>query len=95
MQYSLSDNLTPAQFEELRLSGDINPNATYEDYLELHQERAARKREAEETARRDGYELSAPELELTLEDEAILDRAWAEVAAEKAVHERERLPRVA
>ena len=93
MRYSLSDNLTPAQFEELRLSGDINPHATYKDYLELRQERAVIKREAEEAARRDGYELGAPELELTAEDEAILDRAWAEVAAEKAA--RERLPRVA
>lgn len=95
MQYSLSDNLTPAQFEILRLSGDINPNATYEDYLELRRERTAIKREAEEAARRDGYELGAPELELSAEDEETLDRVWAEVAAEKAARERERLPRVA
>jgi hypothetical protein len=95
MRYSLSDNLTPAQFEELRLSGDINPQATYEDYLALRQERAAIKREAEEAARRDGYELGAPELELTEEDEALLDRAWAQVAAERRAQERERLPRVA
>lgn len=95
MQYGLSDNLTPAQFEELRLSGDINPNATYQDYLELHQERVARKCEAE-AARRDGYELGAPELEISPEDEEILDRVWEQIRAEKAAaRERERLPRVA
>jgi hypothetical protein len=96
MNYSLSDNLTPAQFEELRASGEINPRATYEDYLALRRERAERRREAEEAARRDGYELGAPELELTPEDEAILERVWAELAAEKAAaRERERLSRVA
>ncbi len=96
MRYSLSDNLTPAQFEELRLSGDINPQATYEDYLELRQERTAIKRAAEEAARRDGYELGAPELDLSPEDEEILDRVWDQIRAEKAAaRERERLPRVA
>jgi len=44
-------------------------------------------REAEEKARREGYELGAPQLELTPEDEAALDRAWACVAAEKAAAE--------
>lgn len=92
MRY-LSDDLTPVQFEELRLSGEINPSATFEDYLQLRRERTQIKREAEEAARRDGYELGAPELELTPEDEAILDRAWAKVAAEKAY--RESLSRVA
>lgn len=33
--YGLNQKLTPAQFEELRTSGDINPNFTWEDYLEL------------------------------------------------------------
>ena len=93
MRYGLSTDLTPVQFEELLLSGDINPSATFEDYLQLRRERAQIKREAEEAARRNGYELGAPEPELALEDEAILDRAWAKVAAEKAY--RERLSRVA
>lgn len=96
LQYSLSDNLTPAQFEELQLSGDINPNATYQDYLELHQERVARKCEAEEAARRNGYELGAPELDLSPEDEEILDRVCERICVEKAAaRERGRLPRVA
>jgi hypothetical protein len=83
----LNDNLTPAQFEELRLSGEIDPNATYEDYLELRREREEIRREAEEAARRDGFELGAPELDLSPEDEAILDRVWANLAAEKAAAE--------
>jgi len=92
MNYSLSDDLTREQFEELRLSGEINPNATFDDYLSLRREREEIRREAEETARRDGFELGAPELELTPEDEAILDRAWAAVAAEKIVGEQEPMP---
>jgi hypothetical protein len=89
MKYSLSDDLTPEQFEELRLSGEINPNATYEDYLLLRQEREEIRRKAEEAARRDGFELGAPELDLTPDDEAILDRVWASVAAERRVDELE------
>jgi hypothetical protein len=89
MNYSLSDDLTPEQFDELRLTGEINPNATFEDYLALRRERETIRREAEEAARRDGFELGAPELELTPEDEAILDRAWAAVAASKRASEQE------
>jgi hypothetical protein len=47
MNYSLNDDLTPEQFEELRQSGSINSQATYADYLELRRERAERRREAE------------------------------------------------
>ena len=57
MRYSLSDDLTPFQFEELRLSGEINPAATYDDYLQLRLEQKERRCEAEEAARRDGFEL--------------------------------------
>lgn len=81
MRYSLSDDLTPDQFEELRLSGEVNPAATYDDYLQLRLEQKQRRREAEEAARRDGFELGAPELDLSPEDEAILDRVWARLAA--------------
>lgn len=42
------------------------------------------KREAEEKAAREGYELGAPLLDLTPEAEAILDRVWARRAAEAA-----------
>jgi hypothetical protein len=38
--HSLNDKLTPAQFEELRRSGRINPQATYQDFLALQAERA-------------------------------------------------------
>ena len=84
MRYSLSDDLTPFQFEELRLSGEINPAATYDDYLQLRLEQKERRCEAEEAARRDGFELGAPELDLSPEDEAILDRVWARLAAKEA-----------
>jgi len=39
--YSLNDKLTPTQFEVLRKSDMINPQATYQDYLALQAERAA------------------------------------------------------
>ena len=80
--YSLNDDLTPQQFEELRLSGEINPAATYQDYLELRRERGERRAEAQ----RLGWTAEAPP-ELTPEDEEILMRAWAKVAAERAAAE--------
>jgi hypothetical protein len=86
---------SPEEFAADQAAGLVNPRATYADYLAMIREQIEIKREAEEAARRDGYELGAPELELTEEDEAILDRAWAQVAAERRVQERERLPRVA
>ena len=82
--YSLNDDLTPQQFEELRLSGEINPAATYQDYLALRHEREERRAEAQ----RLGLTGDAPP-ELTPEDEEILMRAWAAVAAEKAAAEEE------
>ena len=75
--YSLNDDLTPEQFNQLRLSGNINPEATYQDYLELRCEREERKQQA----MRLGLTGDAPP-ELTAEDEAMLDRAWAAIAAE-------------
>jgi hypothetical protein len=75
------------EFEQKRAAGQFNTRATYEDYLAMIQERAELKRETEEAMRRDGYELGAPELELTAEDDAILDRAWAALAAQKAAEQ--------
>lgn len=87
--------LTAEEFLADQQAGWFNSRATYEDYLAMIREQVAIKREAQEAARRDGYELGAPELELTEEDEAILDRVWAKVAAERRAQEREQLPRVA
>jgi hypothetical protein len=78
MHRSLNDNLTPEQFEEMRQSGSINPDATWEDYLELLCERAAAAQEAAAT----GLTGDAPP-ELTAEDEAILLEVWAEARAER------------
>ena len=75
--------LTPAEFSAEQAAGWFNPSASYDDYLAMIRAQVQIKHEAEETARREGYELGAPELELTAEDEAILDRAWAKLAAER------------
>lgn len=75
------------EFEQKRAVGQFNRQATYEDYLAMIQERAELKRETEEATRRNSYELGAPELELTAEDEAMLDRAWAALAAQKAAEQ--------
>ena len=83
-RYTLNMNLTPEQFEELRLSGGINPAATYQDYLELRQERAEMRRQAEEEAARLGYELKGPEPpDWTEEDERIMREIRAEMARER------------
>lgn len=79
--------LTTEEFSADQQAGRLNPRATYEDYLAMIREQVDIKREAEEAARRDGYELGAPELDLSPEDEAILDRVWAKIAAEKAARE--------
>ena len=47
MPYSLNDNLTLAQFDEVRSSGSINPAATYADYLALRREREERTLDAQ------------------------------------------------
>lgn len=67
MLYSLNDNLTLAQFEELRLSGAINSGATYQDYLDLKLERDARAAEARQ-------------LGLTGDDPP--EMVWAEIEAQ-------------
>lgn len=72
MNYSLNDDLTREQFEELRQSGSINPAATYSDYLALKQERAASRREAIANGLR---VCDAPEL--TEEDETIFAQMQA------------------
>ncbi len=84
--------LTPEEFTEAQATGWFNPEASYDDYLAMIREQQEIKREAEEKARREGYELGAPQIELTPEDEAALSRAWAQVAAEKAAAEDLQLP---
>jgi len=70
------------EFEQKKAAGFFNSQFNYEDYLQMIREQEEVKREAEEKAQREGYELGAPQLELTPEDEAILDRVWAKRAAE-------------
>jgi hypothetical protein len=83
----LSYPFSRAEFEQEKAAGVFNPLFNYEDYKQMIREQEEIGREAEEKARREGYELGAPRLELTPEDEAALDRAWARVAAEKAAAE--------
>ncbi|MBS1810499.1 MAG: hypothetical protein JST84_20205 [Acidobacteria bacterium] len=56
---------SPEEFAADQAAGLVNLRATYEDYLAMIREQVAIKREAEEAARRDGYELGAPELDLS------------------------------
>ncbi len=72
-------------FERLRAEGLVNPDTTYEQYLEMRLEQAERAEEAQ----RLGLTGDEPP-ELTEEDEAILDRAWAEFAREKRAAREER-----
>jgi len=76
--FSLNDDLTPEQFEQLKASGSINLRATYADYLQLKREREETLREAA----RLGLTGDEPP-ELTEEDEAILDLVWAELRQER------------
>jgi len=57
------------------------------DYLAMIHAQCELRRDTEEKARREGYELGAPQIELTPADETILDRVWAKRATEKAVAE--------
>jgi hypothetical protein len=72
-------------FERVQAEGLVNTETTYEQYLEMRLEQAERAEEA----RRLGLTGDEPP-ELTEEDEAILDRAWAEFAREKQVTREER-----
>ena len=76
--------LTIAEFKAEQAAGGFNPDCGYDDYLAMIRSQAELRHEAEEAARRDGFELGAPELDLSEEDEAILDRVWAKLAAQKA-----------
>jgi len=76
--------MTPEDLSADQEAGLLNPDASYADYLAMIEEQVERKRLAEEAAQRDGFELGAPELDLSPEDEAILDRVWAKLAAENA-----------
>jgi len=79
--------LTPEEFSAEQAAGWFNPESSYDDYLAMIHAQWELRRDAEEKARREGYELGAPQIELTPEDEAILDRVWAKRAAEKPVVE--------
>lgn len=76
--------LAPEEFSAYLAAGWFNPEINYDDYLAMIREQEEIKREAEEKAQREGYELGAPQLDLTPEDEEILDRVWAKRAAEAA-----------
>ena len=71
-----------AEFAEYMRDGWFNPQATFADYLALLQERAEAKRRAQELGLKgcDGPELTA-------EDERILDRVWAQLAAQQRIKE--------
>lgn len=84
MQYSLNDDLTPMQFEELRSSGSINPVATYADYLALRQEREERALDAQ----RRGLTGDEPP-ELTAEVEMLLFQVWDSMQRDRASEERQ------
>jgi hypothetical protein len=84
--------MSEMEFAQAQRDGWFNPDSTYQDYLAMIADREEMKREAEEKARREGYELGAPQIELTPEDEAALDRAWAQVAAENAAAKDQQLP---
>ena len=76
--------LTAEEFSAEQTAGWFNSESNYDDYLAMIREQEEIKREAEEKAQREGYELGAPQLDLTPEDEEILDRVWAKRAAEAA-----------
>lgn len=76
--------LTSEEFYAEQAAGWFNPESSYDDYLAMIRAQWEIRHEAEEKARREGYELGAPQIELTPEDEAILDRVWAKLAAEEA-----------
>ena len=82
---------TRLEFEQIKANGLVNVQFNYDEYLEMVREQEEINREAEEKAAREGYELGAPQLDLTPEDEAILDRIWARRAAE-AMAETNALP---
>ena len=73
--------LNRGDFERKRAAGEFNPLSSYEDYQAMLQDREEIRREAEEAARREGFALGAPELDLSPEDEAILDGVWAQLDA--------------
>jgi len=86
--------LSEKEFLAAQADDELNPSLTYQEYVEIER-RLADKAERE---RREFYgnaylqdrQEEAPEL--TPEDEAALDRAWAAVAAEMAAAETESRP---
>ncbi len=84
--------LSAAEFATYLAAGWFNTQTTYDDYLAMIREQEELVREAQEKAAREGYELGAPQLDLTPEDEAILDRIWARRAAEIKAVEANALP---
>jgi hypothetical protein len=85
--YAERSILSPEEFSAEQAAGWFNPESSYDDYLAMIRAQEEIKREAEEKAQCEGYELGAPQIELTPEDEAILDRVWAKLAAEEAAAE--------
>lgn len=83
--------LSETAFAQAQRAGWFDPDASYQDYLAMIADREEMKRAAAEEAQREGYELGAPQIELTPEDEAALDDAWAKLAAEKETAETEPL----
>jgi hypothetical protein len=80
--------LTEEEFLAEKAQGEFNPQATYASYMRMVETQRQIVLEARAEADREGYELGAPQMELTEEDEAILDRVYAEARRQK---EQERL----
>jgi hypothetical protein len=74
-----------AQFEELKSRQYFHTSTSYEDYLDMRREQE----EIAEEGRRLGLTGDEPP-ELTEEDEAILDRGWAEFARKQEAAREER-----
>ncbi|HEX4947140.1 MAG TPA: hypothetical protein VFZ34_10765 [Blastocatellia bacterium] len=70
------------EFKQEQAQGIFNAAFSYDDYLELTRERVLRKQVAEAEAQQLGYELRSAELELTPEEEAILDQVWTNISRE-------------
>lgn len=80
--------LTEEEFLAEKARGQFNPQSTYASYMRMVETQRQIVLEAMAEAEREGYELGAPQIELTEEDEEILDRVYAEARRRK---EQERL----
>lgn len=80
--------LTQEEYAVEQAAGWFNSQATYADYIRMIEAQYEIRQEAIAKAEREGYELGAPQIELTEEDEEILDRVYAKLHRQK---EQERL----